>query len=240
MIYVYGALLVIGVLLVAAWQKRSLRNENRLLQEKVRLLQEHEEVIRQQNSLLSKVKEDVEQCMQELEQLGRKGDVEKIQQVTELRRQEYRSMLRAGTWKNPVIDATIYNKTQTCKEQQIDLVLNLVSFSDKGVEDIDWLKAFYNLFDNAIESCMKIENPENRYIRVTSHRAAGFQSIVFENPVVETAEKESGWKRLFLKRGIHGYGTKILQDVAEKYQGTLTHSCENGVYTACLMLRCEG
>ena len=49
----------------------------------------------------------------------------------------------------------------------------MAHFVSGRVDDVDWLSIFYNLFDNAIESCMRIPNPEERFMNVKSQYRAG-------------------------------------------------------------------
>ena len=90
---------------------------------------------------------------------------------------------------------------------------------------------FGNALDNALSAVRRLPDPEQRSISVIVRRHGSMVSIhvenrfeghlVFENglPVTTNSDKES-----------HGFGTKSMRLVAQKYEGTLTMSARNGLF----------
>lgn len=92
---------------------------------------------------------------------------------------------------------------------------------------MDLSAIFGNALDNAIESVMRVEDPEKRLIHVTVSARKGFTLITFEN-YFEGELSFAGQLPVTTKgdRGFHGYGLKSIRYVAEKYGGSMTVQAE--------------
>lgn len=85
--------------------------------------------------------------------------------------------------------------------------------------------------DNAVEACARIENPG---IELDARIEGSYLIISEANPALP--EPESNKKRRIpeLERG---FGTQILDSVAEKHSGSCVTKTENGKYSVSVILK---
>ena len=82
---------------------------------------------------------------------------------------------------------------------------------------------FGNALDNAIESVCKIADPDKRLIHVSVARQKNFLRIRIENCFEGDIQFENGMPVTKKQgQGIHGYGTKSIRKIAERYNGSMT------------------
>lgn len=134
---------------------------------------------------------------------------------------------------------------------QLDSILNAkLSIAEKGqirihcdasippqlhVSDLDLCVILGNLLDNAIESCRKIKNPDERFIRVYIGILKKQLYISITNATSETVKQRTN-HYFTMKRGDHGHGLKRVDQVVKKYDGYLNRQNEPGVFATEIVL----
>lgn len=111
---------------------------------------------------------------------------------------------------------------------------------DRGLDwkPIDICKVFANAIDNAIEACVKVEEIQNRKIKVNLKRTKQFYSIEITNTVADeklcnpilNLNKESHYTTKVEKK-YHGLGLSTMKSTIEKYGGMMKMTCENGKFS---------
>ena len=92
---------------------------------------------------------------------------------------------------------------------------------EKCIKQYEELRA--NALDNALEACENIENP---YINVKAVRTRNFTTISVVNPVLVQRHIRGNLISTTKKDKVsHGYGLKIIQELAGKYHGKCLISC---------------
>ena len=88
-----------------------------------------------------------------------------------------------------------------------------------------------NALDNAIEACIKINNPADRYINVKISVDNGF-FISVTNPSTEAPKKRAGIIISSKKdKENHGLGLKSIKRTVDKHGGDMLVKYENDVFT---------
>ena len=134
---------------------------------------------------------------------------------------------------------------------QLDSILNAkLAIAEKGqirihcdasippqlhVSDLDLCVILGNLLDNAIESCRKIMNPDERFIRVYIGILKKQLYISITNATSETVKQRTD-HYFTTKRGDHGHGLKRVDQVVKKYDGYLNRQNEPGVFATEIVL----
>ena len=134
---------------------------------------------------------------------------------------------------------------------QLDSILNAkLSIAEKGqirihcdasippqlhVSDLDLCVILGNLLDNAIESCRKIKNPDERFIRVYIGILKKQLYISITNATSETVKQRTD-HYFTTKRGDHGHGLKRVDQVVKKYDGYLNRQNEPGIFATEIVL----
>lgn len=134
---------------------------------------------------------------------------------------------------------------------QLDSILNAkLAIAEKGqirihcdasippqlhVSDLDLCVILGNLLDNAIESCRKINDPDERFIRVYIGILKKQLYISITNATSETVKQRTD-HYFTTKRGDHGHGLKRVDQVMKKYDGYLNRQNEPGVFATEIVL----
>ena len=134
---------------------------------------------------------------------------------------------------------------------QLDSILNAkLAIAEKGqirihcdasippqlhVSDLDLCVILGNLLDNAIESCRKINDPDERFIRVYIGILKKQLYISITNATSETVKQRTD-HYFTTKRGDHGHGLKRVDQVVKKYDGYLNRQNEPGVFATEIVL----
>ena len=101
-----------------------------------------------------------------------------------------------------------------------------------------------NLLDNAREECCRLQEKGEEQVRVRLeiHPHQSYLLICCSNTTDRTALQRKGSGLLSTKgeAKYHGYGTRIITKMAEKYNGCADFKLENGMFLAQVMLDMTG
>ena len=130
---------------------------------------------------------------------------------------------------NKTLDILLTAKTLQCQKESISLtcVADGKELGFMKASDISVL--FGNALDNAIESVSKISDPEKRLIHLTVSAQKAFVHIRAENYCMDELTFKDGLPVTTKKdSAFHGFGVKSMRAIAEKYNGTLTTTLNDG------------
>lgn len=136
---------------------------------------------------------------------------------------------------NMQVDAIINGKCAIAEQDDIKLEVTCEVPPVLSVNDLDLCVILGNLLDNAIESCRKIEEKENRFIRITIGTLKKQLYIHIMNSTDESLEIRTA-QYFSTKRGDHGYGLNRVDKLVEKYDGYLKRANEIGVFATEIIL----
>ncbi len=124
---------------------------------------------------------------------------------------------------NDALDIILTQKSLLCTKENITFtyIIDGNAFSFMSASDISSL--FGNLIDNAIEAVSK-EEGDYRLIKISASLKNGFLSLIEENYVTEKVKFSSNGLPISTKENqiYHGYGTKSIKYIAQKYGGTFS------------------
>ena len=140
---------------------------------------------------------------------------------------------------NHAIGVALDMEITKAEEKQIPVSVSVRVARDLPIKDIDLCSLFTNLMDNAIEAIEK-SGCEDRLLSVSVSQIRGYLCIKVKNRTwdlpdgeyhtlnTDKAEKEK-----------HGWGTKIVRRISEKYDGYASFRIENGYFIADVMLKLD-
>lgn len=103
--------------------------------------------------------------------------------------------------------------------------------------DSDICSLLTNILDNAIEACVrnKIENP---IIQAEIIQRQEYLFIYVTNPILGNLPQKNttGFESSKKEKHLHGYGTKIIDKIAKKYNGQVKYSIKNNNFMVDVML----
>lgn len=139
---------------------------------------------------------------------------------------------------NVAVDAVISSKLNVCKIKNIFYETTLSMPTNCLIADIDLCIILSNLLDNAIEACEKIDNPEDRLIKVIICVLRGHFYISIVNSIKEPPKKK-GDVFVSTKGENHGFGIRRIDRTVHKYGGFVNRSFEENVFRTEIMVPLE-
>ncbi|MCI8854573.1 MAG: GHKL domain-containing protein [Lachnospiraceae bacterium] len=119
---------------------------------------------------------------------------------------------------NPVVDVLAGNKLGIAKSMGIHVNCSLLLPYPCGVRDIDLCIILSNALDNAICACRKVEEGQEKYIRVTGR----LQGDLLFLEIVNSCNKITAFQK--------GTGLSNIKAVVEKYQGAMSVKAQRGEF----------
>lgn len=168
---------------------------------------------------ISKIRHDTKNQLQTIKYLIADGEKSKADSmVAEL--DDYLDSTKTVQYcDNAVINAVLMLKlNENCND--IDTKILIKDTGSLPLSEYEECSLFSNLFDNAIESCKKIEDESKRFIEIKSAEKSGFFILKVSNTYVKMPEKKKNGKYETSKKGKgHGYGMSIIDEIVKKYNG---------------------
>ena len=137
--------------------------------------------------------------------------------------EEYSRLCSMELCANDLVDAVIFNKKTRAGALGIHMSCALALPASIPVSPIDLISVFTNLLDNAIEGCMMMP-PEQRVITLSAQIRADCLIVTTANPKPSSLHLRTEGMRSAKGEG-HGLGLSILQQIADRYEGSFT--CED-------------
>lgn len=131
---------------------------------------------------------------------------------------------------NGIVDAIL-----TEKQEKATTANTVITFegavASNTITATDLCVIFGNTLDNAIEACEKLQIDIKKEISVVCKCNSGFMFLTVSNPVTENIKIHNNTIQTTKQdKSNHGFGLYSLQKIVDKYDGTLTLSCENEVF----------
>jgi len=134
------------------------------------------------------------------------------------------------------LDVVLTEKARLCKAKSIQFSAMADGAALAFMSDVDIYVFFGNALDNAIEAAEEIEDPEGRVISLYLRQEPYGVVIHVENTFASSPRFERGMPQTHKEGAFHGYGTRSMASVAEKYAGNLKMRVENQLfYLDCLI-----
>ncbi len=163
------------------------------------------------------IRHDIKKCINCAEVLlSQEKYTEAEQYLADLSSEKLGTIQQYVVLKSGVISAVINSKLSECKRENIHIETSVSDCFDNFSEmDISILLA--NLFDNAIEACMKLK--EGRYLTFNINLHRGYLRILMKNRADGTLVNNSQLKTTKMDKKNHGFGIKTITEITEKYNG---------------------
>ena len=220
------------ILLVFLSKKHIIILENTMLHQQLCFKEESAELTKQQYMELRKARHDFDNVLGVIKALSDSGQEEKISGYISEYKKSQAQIIQTVKTDNEYINAIINSKLLKAHDNGIRVILNILQNIGE-LCSLDICNLIGNMFDNAIEACEKCD--DNKRIILEISRQNGSLEILMKNsirstvlgsnPKLETskADKEN-----------HGFGTKIIREIAEKNHGYVDFYEEDGMF-CCLV-----
>lgn len=187
--------------------------------------QRHYEELVSNMEMMNKRAHDLKYQIQALE--NHNADSEFISGLKESLK-SYESIPKTG---NDALDNTLNDKLILCSSKNIGFEFHVNGKELSFMKPVDIYILFGNALDNAIEAAEKQEKEENRIIRMSSYRQGHFLKFHIENPLVHAVTlTKNGIASSKKDSFFHGYGTKSMKEIVNRYHGSLAFSQKEGMF----------
>ena len=137
---------------------------------------------------------------------------------------------------HPVINAVLNQQYRVAKEKNIGMTFAVGDLHEIMINDDDVVIVLGNLLENAIHECEKlVANGRDVSVSVKFIVKAGHIILTVRNPVLDKVNI-MGNKVLKPSQDGHGIGLSNVEEVVERYGGSLAISCDEQEFIAALMI----
>ncbi len=155
------------------------------------------------------------------------NDLEKMIEI-------YDSKVKTG---NDCLDLILTEKSLLCQKKNINLTCLADCSKLSFISESDLYSLFGNAIDNAIEAVCKIEDIRKRNISVVVRNIHSFVSINIENYYEGNIKLDENNLPISTKSdsNYHGFGTKSINFIVKKYNGSLEISLDNNIFSLAIL-----
>lgn len=211
-------------------QSQQLADHFRMVQEQLDIQQSYYQQLQYNITQINHIRHDLNNQLQAAYQLleSSEGDYVRIQldQLT----QNLRDKVGPTYCANLMVDAVLKNKETLCREQGIRMEVSVELPNALPVETSCLCSIFSNLLDNSIHG-VKESGAEDRYIELRAGIRAACLHVHCVNPAIKP-------KKAVLRSPLrtHGLGLEILEQLAQRYAGSLQTRFEDDRFEAIMIL----
>lgn len=208
-----------------------------LLENNFNTLQEQIAVQQQNNEKVRKLRHDMKNHLANIRSLIDSGEIAAavtlLDNTAENVNNAKAEMIDTG---NSFVDAIILSKTAVCREKNIDFSCSVQPLENIKIDAVDLSSLLSNLLDNAVEAAAQTTEP---FVRLTIIKYNAYYTICVENSYKgKEFLKENMGSLISTKsdKTLHGYGTQIISDIAQKYDGNYTWEAQENRFISTVIM----
>lgn len=221
--------LALFVVIKSVARRAQLESENRRLEQLIEEQEKHYEALTAQYEDIRRMRHDIAKHMNTVESLLHRGGSAQAQAyVAEMKEESPENTV--FLCRHPVADAFLLSRVKAAAAQGIETKFMGDIRPDVAISSTDLIRCLGNLLDNAYECC---KDAGCTAVSLRCAETGGCLVIITENPSKKTLAKHE-WRIPGLERGV---GTRVLSDIAAKYEGSFSAEENEGVYSARLVLK---
>lgn len=187
------------------------------------------EMLEKRRRMLMAMQEELEARFRGINEDLEQGKTGRAEQELEALQDKLEDTRPAVWCQNRIVNAVLDEKGKAARELGTEWEVELLVPQKLQIEPFHLCSLFANLLDNALEAVEELPKPE-RFIRIHGETQGNYLLIKVENASTRVYAARR-------KREGRGTGTRILQKIAEEYDGTYTAGFRDGVYTASVVVK---
>lgn len=195
---------------------------------------------RQTFEALSQVRHEIKNHDTYMQTMLEAKDYDGLQHYFQQYRAANEKLIRFVCSGNQQIDAIVNNRITRANMLGIEVETMLAVAEELPFAEKDLCSLLSNLLDNAIEGCAASEaEGKERKVRLHIRQNTNYLFIHTENPIEHKRvplEFRLTLETTKANDGLHGYGTKIIRSIAEKYNGSTKFTATGDCFQADVML----
>lgn len=168
---------------------------------------------------IKKIRHDLKNNYATINELLKNGDIEAAITLTSQNNEQLRNTETYLNTNNSIVNAVVNSKLNSASALGIE-VSCISPLEISGVEDLDLCNLLSNVLDNAVTACIEQSSEMPRQILLNISSEDDTYKFVIKNSVDSSVLRLNPELRTSkLEHDMHGYGLKIINDIAQKYNG---------------------
>lgn len=210
-------------------RRAQLESENRRFEQLMDEQVKHYEALTAQYEDIRRMRHDIAKHMDTVDGLLSRGEHEQARIYVSEMKEESREKA-VPLCRHPVADAFLLSRVKAAEAQGIKTNFIGDIRADVDISSTDLIRCLGNLLDNAYEGCQAAGDTA---VTLRCAESGEYLVIITENraAAIPTAHRP---RIPGLERGV---GTRVLSDIAAKYEGSFTSEETDGIYRARLVLK---
>lgn len=209
------------------------QTELELLAARDALLRENLRLMDESGTALAQARHDMLGHLGILQALSQEGAYEKLDEYLSRLTRQTGEILPLKISAHPIVNAILTQRAERAKNAGVALRCQVELPETLSIPDEELSAFLMNLLDNALDAAEAIPAPRPRWVEITMHLRGKYLFIEGRNTYAQIPEPEEEGGRFRSTKGAgHGYGLKIMEGVAHRYQSELHTEAGEGVFTA--------
>lgn len=206
------------------------REENIELEYFLRQANQQYEAAKANIDLINMKAHDLKHYIRRVRELSGGEELQEIEDVVG----QYEKTIRCG---NSTLDVILTDKLYQCRSNAIDFSIMVQGEELDFISPSDLVSIFSNALDNAIECELGIAEEARRCIALKVFRKGAFICIHVENYCTKHPELRDGLPITTKEdKGLHGFGTKSMRYVTEKYSGFMQAETQGNMFVLNILI----
>lgn len=197
-----------------------IKMRNRYLEQQQQLQVEHYIALQAESQRTRKLHHDIANHLQTMQSLLEQGHVVEASACFQKIDEAFENTAATYYCDNPIVNVLCYNKIHYAATKGIKTDVHLSLAAKTFLQEMDLIALFSNLLDNAIEGCETTDN--DRFINMADHLDEHTYTIKVTNSKQQRNDHNKGdpLKTHKADADLHGLGTQIISEIAQKHHGT--------------------
>lgn len=236
-----GTWILLAMVLLFAVLVYRLQAQRALEAQVARLEQAQAESLRREYQALrrtyednAKLYHDLHNHLEAISHCLTQGDIPAAQRYCADLRAPVQALARPAYTGDTAVDCLIASKLALARREGIEAAASIDFPHNTNLRSVDLTAILGNLLDNALEAASTAPEPR-RFLRLTIRRIHAMLVIKVENGTDRPPPGED-LQTTKADKTMHGWGLKSVRTAAERYDGTLSTSYQDGVFRAVVTL----
>lgn len=201
-----------------------LTTRNELAYENIRIMQES-------GVALAQARHDILGNLSILQSLSAQKDYQKLDEYLILITQQTRAIVPLKITGHPIVNAILTQGAERAKELGIEFRTQVELPNSLPIPDEDLAAFLMNLLSNALDAAGQVPRNRPRWLEISMHIRGAYLFIEGQNTYTWAPEPGEDGMRYLSQKGLgHGYGLKIMENIARRYESELYTEAKDGIF----------
>ena len=188
---------------------------------------------KENNEKISKIKHNIRNQIQVAYAMFEENTTKGIN-ILETIEKEIKNIKPIKCCKNDILNVLLSVKVAEAQKYGINIEFKIDSSILLKMEEIDICDIFSNILDNSIETA---KNEENKNISLYLYKKTNYIIIKCETFYSNIEINQQGkFKTTKKDKNKHGHGLKIIQEIANKYNGEVNIKTDNNIFKILILI----